>query len=61
MVADVGVFQVADWPMYGHVYTLPKKTVITFSQFWPVHSDRSIHMTLVVGSAPHLCPHFAAR
>ena len=41
--------------------TLPKKTVITFSQFWPVHSDGSIHMKLVVRSVPHLCPHFPAR
>ena len=28
MVADVGVFQVADVPMYGYDYTLPSKKAV---------------------------------
>ena len=34
MVTDVGVFQVADVPMYGYVYTLPLKYLLNFKNIY---------------------------
>ena len=38
MVADVGIFQVADVPMYGYIYTLLEKANKWFPRYQAISS-----------------------